>query len=831
MERIYLNNDWSYSREFQADMLYPGYNDESMETVRLPHTNTETPYHYFDEQIYQFISYYRRNIAVSEAWKGKQVLLTFEGVAHIASVYINGKKITTHYGGYTAFTLDIEPYLDFSKDTFSSTDAKHRKEEKNVLVVEVDSRESNNLPPFGNVIDYMTYGGIYREVYLEVKNAISIQDAYVVTHDRDDSTIVRGTIIAKDQKQIATNKSKDVDLQVTLHGAVLKDKLKLIVSLADDDQKTVYSDQIPVSSPEFIHRFDVREVEEWDTEHPVLYTMKLELFDEASGSIIDHKRIRFGFRTCEFNEDGFYLNGKKLKLIGLNRHQSFPYVGYAMPKRMQWRDAEILKRELGVNAVRTSHYPQSQHFIDRCDELGLLVFTEIPGWQHIGDVEWKNIACDNVREMILQYRNHPSIILWGVRINESHDDDAFYTKTNRIAHNLDPFRQTGGVRYLKKSNLLEDVYTYNDFLHNGRTKGLDQKKDVTSKAKAPYLVSEFNGHMFPTKAFDQEELRLDHALRHSCVLDAAYEQEGLSGAFGWCMFDYNTHKDFGSGDRICYHGVMDMFRNPKLAAAVYASQSDDSVVCEISSSLDIGEHPAGDIKDVYVFTNADCIRLYKNDAFVREFYPERDRYPALPHPPVIVNDFVGDLIEKNEHYDRRTARKIKKLLYEVKKHGPNNLPLRAKLGMASLMLKEHLTMEEAAGLYYKYIGSWGGKTTSFRLEAVKDNKVVKTIRKNPATQVKLQVSVSTNQLKEEETYDVAAVRITAVDENDNRLPYYQEPVSLEVRGDLELIGPKLISLKGGMGGTYVKTNGRKGDAELVLHQSDIGEVIVRFSVI
>ena len=170
--------------------------------------------------------------------------------------------------------------------------------------------------------------------------------------------------------------------------------------------------------------------------------------------------------------------------------------------------------------------------------------------------------------MILQYRNHPSIILWGVRINESVDDDAFYQRTNALARELDESRPTGGVRAQKKSHLFEDVYTYNDFSHDGTTPGCEPKKKVTSDMGKAYLVSEYNGHMYPTKAFDWEEHRMRHALRHATVLDAVAGAEDIAGCFGWCMFDYNTHKDFGSGDRICYHGVMDMFRNPKLAALV-----------------------------------------------------------------------------------------------------------------------------------------------------------------------------------------------------------------------------------------------------------------------
>src|SRR5699024_3613449 len=138
---------------------------------------------------------------------------------------------------------------------------------------------------------------------------------------------------------------------------------------------------------------------------------------------------------------------RRVKLVGLNRHQAYPYVGYAMPQRVQEKDAEILKYELGLNIVRTSHYPQSVHFLRKCDEIGLLVFEEIPGWQHIGDEAWQAESIKNVEEMIKRDYNRPSIVLWGVRINESQDSHDFYVKTNAMAKSLDPIRQTGGVRY------------------------------------------------------------------------------------------------------------------------------------------------------------------------------------------------------------------------------------------------------------------------------------------------------------------------------------------------------------------------------------------------
>ena len=156
-----------------------------------------------------------------------------------------------------------------------------------------------------------------------------------------------------------------------------------------------------------------------------------------AGQVIDEDTRRIGFREAMFTDHGFSLNGKIIKLRGLDRHQTFPFVGQAMPARVQRQDADILRKHLHCNIVRTSHYPQSRHFLDRCDEIGLLVLEEIPGWQHIGDEEWKQLAIDNVGRMIRRDWNHPSIILWGVRINESRDDHDFYTRTNALAHALD----------------------------------------------------------------------------------------------------------------------------------------------------------------------------------------------------------------------------------------------------------------------------------------------------------------------------------------------------------------------------------------------------------
>ena len=804
--RFYLNDDWLFTEQFEDSLAAPEYPENTLQPVRLPHTCKETPFHYFDESLYQMVSGYRRHLLIPKDWQGKQILLTFEGTAHDSTVFCNGKKVGEHHCGYTAFTVDLTDSVLYGQD--------------NLLCVRLDSRENLNVPPFGYVIDYMTYGGIYRDVRLEVKENVSLSDIFV--HTAIDFRL--SPVTAQITSEITlTESAENMTIRqyyMPKSTAAAQESWRLLC------EQTVSTD---VScDKEFSLTATITAPLLWDTEEANLYILKTQLYQD--NTILDETETTFGIREAVFKKDGFYLNGRKLRICGLNRHQSFPYVGYAMPKSMQRLDADLLKKELGLNAVRTSHYPQSHYFLERCDELGLLVFTEFPGWQHIGDDSWKAQAVENAEDMIRQYRNHPSIILWGIRINESPDDDAFYEKTNAVAHKLDPSRPTGGVRAMKKSHLLEDVYTYNDFLHDGEMPGCDPKKKVTSDMEKPYLISEYNGHMYPTKAFDNEERRSEHAIRHANVLDAVAGQSDIAGSFGWCMFDYNTHKDFGSGDRICYHGVMDMFRNPKLAANIYACEQEQTPVLEITSSMDIGEHPGCNRGNIYILSNADSVKMYKNDRFIKEYLPEMSPYKHLKHGPILIDDFIGDSLAQNERFRPKHAKEITDAMNLVARGSLNHIPKRLYLTALKLLLIYHIDFAEVTRLYTKYIGDWGGTATIYRFDAIKDGKVVKSVTKEPVREIRLEAEADHTILTEQHSYDVALVRIRAVDDHGNVLPFYQEPVRLITEGDISIIGPDTIALQGGMGGTYVKSTGRSGRGALLLQSKTAGEIRIPFQI-
>lgn len=760
--KVDLNNNWIFNSDYNK--LPEG------DDVRIPHTVKVTPLNYFSEELYQEVSGYLKYFDVPADWKGKRVFLNFDGVAHEATVYVNGLLAGVHSCGYTSFSYEITDYINPG--------------EVNEIKVRVDSNESLNIPPFGYVIDYMTYGGIYREVSLEVKEQCYIKDVFV-------RATVAGSVFA----------------DVTFDGGDKDQEFGIIIIDKATGEELA---RLP-GKKGYCAISKVPGYKKWDLESPNLYILRVE-------SETDVKEVTFGFRDSDFRADGYYLNGKKVTIMGLNRHQSYPYVGYAMPKSMQAYDADILKYELGVNAVRTSHYPQSQHFIDRCDEIGLLVFTEIPGWQHIGDAKWKEQAVKNTEEMVTQYRNHPSIILWGVRINESHDDDELYTKTNEVAHKLDSSRPTSGVRYLKKSHFLEDVYAYNDFLHDGNTAGCEKKKNVTPDMNKPYLVSEYNGHMYPVKAFDREDIRTEHIVRHATVLDSVRGEPGISGSFGWCMFDYNTHKDFGSGDRICYHGVCDMFRNLKPAASVYQAAGNASEpVLEISSDMNIGEHPAGNRGNVYIITNCDSVKMYKNDEFIKEYHHSDSPFKNLPNAPILIDDYIGNRMKDKEGFSDRQNEIVKQALNYISRYGSNNIPPKIMLRLGEAMARYRMNFQDAYDLYGKYIGDWGGKSTGYKFVGYKNGKEVKTVIKAPCDDMDLDIKVSSFELSESATYDVVSVRIRVVDQNGNVLPFFNGSLPVEAEGPIEIMGPDHVDINGGTGGLYIRSVGISGKSSLKVY--------------
>lgn len=794
MKRINVNFDWQYSENFDESMLAADAQEKGFVKVNIPHANKEIPYNNFDEEMYQFVSCYRKHIVIPKSLKGKKLILTFEAVANAADVYVNGQFAFSHKGSYTAFGGDIAPFVKYDED--------------NVIAVKVDSTERPDIPPFGGVVDYLVYGGIYREVYIYVHENVYVTKLHLTPKD------------------VLTEEPK---LSAKAYFNQSAEGKEIVFSLKDPDGKEIANQTLVADGESAEATFIVKNARLWDLDNPNLYTVDVKFNKETYSE-------RTGIRECKFKKRGFYLNGKRIKIVGLNRHQSYPYVGYAMPKSAQEADAILLKEKLGVNLARTSHYPNSKHFLNKCDEIGLLVFTEIPGWQFVSkEQEWRDMCIQHINEMISEDYNHPSIILWGVRINESGDDDELYKRTNALAHSLDSTRQTGGVRCIPRSHLLEDVYTYNDFTHSGGKMVLAPKWFVCGNK--PYLVTEHNGHMFPTKTFDHEKKRQEHALRHARVIDKMYSDNTRCGCIGWCMSDYNTHKDFGSGDKICYHGVTDMFRADKLAANVYKMQQKKIPVLEISSNMEIGDNAGGQVGDVYIFTNCDKIVMYKNGVAINTFDMEKERkasknFKHMPMPPVPLYDVIGDQLEKDTTYkfSKRYCNKLKKALLDVKKYGTIGGILRHIPTLLTGLTRYHLSVDSITMMFGKFVTSWGGKQVSYKFEGYMGDEKVITVEKGSVFTPSLYAAADSTELEEKDTYDVTRVEIKSVSQYGNVLPYDNSVVEIKTNGIVDLIGPKTVAMIGGQRAFWIKTNGKEGKAVVTLTSDTLGKKVLEFDV-
>lgn len=776
-QEIAVNDSWRFYPGFEDAFLQIEYDCSSWKRVDLPHSPHQFEIGYRKELSYQQLSTYKRRFSVKK--EAHQLLsIRFDGIANSARFYCNGEQVGSSFGTYLPFTLELGSIDEFD------------------LTVVVDATEDPAFPPFGGSVDYLAFCGIYRQ-------------ATMIVREKEHITFLSVTSSTKDRAELHAR-------------AVHSDSLRVTASLLDGES-LVASAETVVENGLFHLVFDALQLRQWSLDDPYLYTIRVKLADA------EERVVRFGSRHAEFKADGFYLNGRKLTLVGLNRHQDYPYLGYAAPPSLQRHDALLLK-QLGVNLVRTSHYPQDPSFLDACDEMGLLVFEEIPGWQHIGSGEvWRKACLENTRCMIERDCNHPSIILWGVRINESPDDEQLYKATNALARHIDPHRQTGGVRNIKHSQFLEDVYTYNDFSYAGKGRGLEKKTKICASS-FPYLVTEYCGHIYPCKRFDPPMMRSEHALRHFHILDAGRSTTGLSGAIGWCMHDYYTHANFGSGDQICYHGVIDLARNPKAAAYAYISQMEQQPMLCVLSSMEGGDHPNACLDQAVVATNCEAVRLWFNDEVVGVFYPDYKQFPHLAHPPVIIRDFIGDRLKAESYLNARQRKSLSRLLGKVGRQAVK-LTLFDTLKMGFFLARHRKNYGDAVRLFTTYVGNWGSKEVAWRFEGLVDGKAkVVEVLKAGLTPTLALTSSTTSLSLALPTYDMAAVQVLIVKEGQVLpLSYATIAFTVSIEGPLALAGPATSCTIGGSAVIYVRTIGKAGKARLTVH-SALGDTTLSFTV-
>jgi beta-galactosidase len=616
---ISLDPGWLFGGRLIEGALRPEFDDSKYARISLPHCVAKLSWQKWDPAAWQDVWAYRGHFSLPPSTNTRRVFVHFDAVMVGARPVINGHELPEHLGGYLPFEYEITRWLQ---------------ERDNVLAAAVDSRWKN-VPPEGSPagpssIDYLEPGGIVRGVQLRTVPPVFISDVFakpVQVMDARRAVEVTGT----------------VDAAVAPDGA-----LELRAQLLDGGRPLASASrsiriQQPGETAVSLTLSKLGNIELWDVETPRLYDVVVTLL--AGGKAVHDYRTRIGFRDARFETDGFFLNGARVRLFGLNRHELYPYVGGAMPRRVLRRDAEMLRRDFNCNFVRCSHYPQSPAFLDACDELGLMVWEEIPGWQYVGDEEWQEFAVRDVREMVRRDRNHPAIVIWGVRINESPNKPELYRRTKQAAKALDDSRPTSGtMTQHSKENWLQDVFAFDDY-HASADGSVGIRPPLPG---APYMVAEAVGQFEygAGKGFRRRyrragppDIQSDQALLHAQAHNRAASHPRCAGVVAWCAFDYGSL--INSYEGVKCPGVADVFRIPKLGASFYLAQVDPKkrAVIEPDFFWDFGpQTPAGPGARAAIFSNCDSLKVLIDGRPVATLSPDRANYPNIKYPP-----FFADL--------------------------------------------------------------------------------------------------------------------------------------------------------------------------------------------
>ncbi len=608
-----FNTGWLFGGEYTDGSEDPGYDDSGFTPVTLPHTVTPLSWGQWDPAAWEKVWIYRKHFAVPGLSPGDRVFADFDGVMTSATVMVNGRVLTAHRGGYLPWSTELTGGITG---------------DRSVMAVIVDSRwlpvPPDGAPAGAGSVDYLQPGGIYRDVTLRVVPEVFLSDVFV---------------------KPVLGPGRSVEVQATIDAAAVPaGSVRVTAELRDASVVlgtgsalvTITGTGTTVTD---LSITGIGGVTPWSPDLPKLYTVRATL--EAPAGRPHTAEVRTGFREAVFRADGFYLNGERLQIFGLNRHQLFPYTGMAAAARLQRRDAEILKLELNCNMVRCSHYPQSPHFLDACDELGLMVWQEAPGWQYVGGPAWQDLVVDNVRDMVVRDRSRPSVILWGTRLNETVDHPRLYTRTRQAAEDLDGTRQTTGAAFRHTAAGWDaDVFGYDDY--HCRDGNAELEPPLPG---LPYLVSEAVGAMDGPPAYrwtDTGAVLADQARMHAQVHNTAQADPRYAGLLGWAAIDYAS---LNGGIRIWETlktpGVLDTFRVPKPGAAFYRSQRDPlagPVILPVFFwDFGPGSPRRGPGPHAMIATNCDRLEIYAGGEHLATGTPDFEGFGCLDYPPVFAD--------------------------------------------------------------------------------------------------------------------------------------------------------------------------------------------------
>ena len=648
---VAINKDWKFkiideSKVVAKELPTVEFNDKDWQSVQLPHTANIEPIIVNNQ--WQGICWYRRDITISKAAASKKVFFELEAAMNFSKIWVNGKLVSEHHGGYLPIALDISNYI---------------KAGENTIAIRLDNTDNDITGPKPlKRLDFNMYGGLYRNAKLTVKENVHISNAVLANKVAGGGIFItypkvsKSLSLVKIKTNVVNESKKEQNITVVQHiiksGEIVKSYTSEPIKVAanKDVDNTA---ELSLVSPDL-----------WSPENPNLYELETKVV--INGKDVDVQKTKFGIRVFEFKENQLFVNGEKTFLRGVNRHQEYPFIGYALSNNAQFRDAKKIK-EAGFNYIRLSHYPQSPAFMDACDELGLVVIDAIMGWQYYNDTDaFREYCYRSATELIRRDRNRPSVLAWEVSLNETKMPIFFMEELDKIVHAEYPGKNVYSCGWM------DDVY---DIYLQARQHRILHPHELKNK---PYSVSEYgdweyysnnaglNQHKLPKDIRlekSSRQLRADGEIR---LLQQAYNVQeshndnlttpAYSDSY-WVMYDYNRgyHNDIEAS------GIMDIFRLPKFAYYFYQSQQSFHQKKVLKIATYWNQDSPTDIK---VFSNVDEVQLYLNNELIATQKPDVDSISTkLNHPPFTfkLNSFTaGTLVAKGFVNGKQVAEDIVK---------------------------------------------------------------------------------------------------------------------------------------------------------------------------
>lgn len=649
-----MNPAWRFHKGSAVGAENPGYDDGNWALVSLPDGTEILPTEASGCINYQGEVWYRKHFIPEESWKNKQLFLHFEAIMGKSKVWINGKLVKEHFGGFLPVIADITPYLNYGKD--------------NVIAVWADNSDDPSYPPGKpqDMLDFAYFGGIYRDCWLIAHNHV-----YITDPNYEDQIAGGGLFVSFG----AISESK-AELNLRLHVRNTSGKNfsgKVVYELYDRDNQLVASCDkslfVRNGKASFTHSsLSVIQPALWEPDTPYLYQLHV-LIKDKDGQTVDGYRRRAGIRSIEFKgKDGFWLNGKPYPepLIGANRHQDFATIGNALSNSLHWRDAKKL-RDAGLRVIRNAHYPQDPAFMDACDELGLFVIVNTPGWQFWNDEPiFAQRVYNDIRNMVRRDRNHPSVWLWEPILNETWYPEDFAKNVVDILHEEYPYPYCyAGCDATAKGSEYFPIH----FTHplNGAGGAFNTQKtspDITYFTREwGDNVDDWNSHNSPSRVsrawgevpmLIQAEGYAKTDYTYTCY-DALYQtsRQHMGGCL-WHSFDHQR----GYHPDPFYGGIMDAFRQPKLSYFMFCAQrptkKNSYLIAESGPMVHIAHAMTPfSPKDVTVYSNCDEVRLtYCKDG--KTFaYRKNKAEKGMPSPVIVFKDVWNVMLDKKLSRERK----------------------------------------------------------------------------------------------------------------------------------------------------------------------------------